>query len=218
MFASEDLVFGHMAVLKDRTWGFIWDYVEITSPFTWHDFLTQRRRWLWGNIHAVRHVLPLRSSLLLIGLYAYGIFTFVASTLGIVLALTGALRLPAHMTPWLVTSMGLWLSMFALSGAINSGGGGSKGIRRVAHVIVAVLLAFVTSAVAVVVQVVALFQGNPRRFDVIHKTDPKARKPSLANVLRQGAAEPVVLVPEPVIPIPEPVESSSDFSQDAVDG
>jgi hypothetical protein len=219
MFASEDLVFGHMAVLKHRTWGFIWDYVEITSPFTWRDFLTQRRRWLWGNIHAVRHVLPLRSSLLLIALYAYGIFTFVASTAGIVLALIGALRLPPHMTPWLVTSMALWLSMFALSGVINSGGGASNGIRRVGHVIVAVLLAFVTSAVAVVIQVVALFHGNPRRFDVIQKTDPKAKKPSLATALRrEGSAEPVVLVPDPVISIPEPVESSSDFSQDAVDG
>ena len=27
----------------DLTWGFVWDFVEMTSPFTWGDFLMQRR-------------------------------------------------------------------------------------------------------------------------------------------------------------------------------
>jgi hypothetical protein len=210
MFASEDLVFGHMAVLEGRTWGFVWDYLDITSPFTWRDFLTQRRRWLWGNIHAIRHVLPLRSSLLLIGLYAYGLFTFVASTIGIVLALTGAFHFQSSVIPWLLLSMATWLSMFALSGVINSGGGASSGIRRVRDVVVAVLLAFVTSAVAIGVQVVALFKGNPHRFEVIQKTDPKARKPSLVSTLDHGssaAPEPVVvLIPEPVVLEPEKID------------
>lgn len=210
MFASEDLVFGHMAVDRNRTWGFVWDYVEITSPFTWQDFLTQRRRWLWGNIHAIRHVLPLRSSILLICLYIYGLFTFVASSLGIVLAATGKLRLQPRFLLWLLASMTIWLSMFALSGAINSGGGASRGIRRVKDVLVAVLLAFVTSAVAVGVQVVALLKGNPRRFEVIQKTDPKARKTSLATALGRP---PVVRLPEPALLVPEPAESLSDLSE-----
>ena len=221
MFASEDLVFGHMAVLKTMTWGFVWDYVEITSPFTWRDFLTQRRRWLWGNIHAIRHVLPLRSSILLIGLYVYGFFTYVASTIGIVLGLTGALHLPPSIIPWLLVSMAIWLSMFALSGVINSGGGAPRGIRRVRDVFVAVLLAFVTSAVAVGVQVVALIKGNPRRFDVIQKTDPKPRRTSLATPLDNGSPTqpgPALLLPEPVVLVPEPVETPSDLSQSVVDG
>ena len=220
MFASEDLVFGHMAVIKDMTWGFVWDYVEITSPFTWRDFLTQRRRWLWGNIHAIRHVLPLRSSVLLVGLYVYGLFTFVVSTIGIVLALTGALPLQSSIAPWLVFSMAVWLSMFALSGVINSGGGASKGIRRVRDVILAVLLAFVTSAVAIGVQIVALLKGNPRRFDVIQKTDPKARKTSLVTTSDHGSStgsEPVAPVPEPVVLVPEPVETRSDLPWNMVD-
>ncbi|MGH2596815.1 MAG: glycosyltransferase family 2 protein [Actinomycetota bacterium] len=220
MFASEDLVFGHMAVIDGRTWGFVWDYVEITSPFTWRDFLTQRRRWLWGNIHAIRHVLPLRSSVLLVGLYVYGLFTFVVSTIGIVLALTGALPLQSSIAPWLVLSMAVWLSMFALSGVINSGGGASKGIRRVRDVILAVLLAFVTSAVAIGVQIVALLKGNPRRFDVIQKTDPKARKTSLLTTSDHGSStgsEPVAPVPEPVVLVPEPVETRSDLPWNMVD-
>ncbi len=221
MFASEDLVFGHMAVLKDMTWGFVWDYVEITSPFTWRDFLTQRRRWVWGNIHAVRHVLPLRSSVLLIGLYVYGIFTFVASTTGIVLSLTGALPLRSGVIPWLVVSMATWFSLFALGGVINSGGGASRGVRRVIDVVVAVLLAFVTSAVAVGVQIVALLKGNPRRFEVIQKSDPKPRSRSLAATPDHGEStwpEPVVRIPEPVVLVPEPVESLPDLSRKAVDG
>jgi hypothetical protein len=219
MFASEDLVFGHMAAFAGMTWGFVWDYVEITSPFTWKDFLTQRRRWLWGNIHAIRHVLPLRSSVLLIVLYIYGLFTFVVSTVGIVLALTGALHLPSGMMPWLVASMVFWFSMFGLSGAINSGGGESRGIRRLGDIAAAVLLAFVTSAVAIGVQIVALFKGNPHRFEVIQKTDPKSKKPSLAMIPGHGSsapAEPVVLIPEAVMP--EPVDSFSERSRNVADG
>ncbi len=214
MFASEDLVFGHIAAHRGMTWGFVWDYVEITSPFTWRDFLTQRRRWLWGNIHAIRRVLPLSSSILLLSLYVYGLFTFVVSTIGIVLALSGSLRLESNITPWLLTSMALWLSMFALSGWINSGGGGSSGIRRVRGAIVAVLLAFITSAVAIGVQVVALFKGNPRRFEVIQKTDPKAKKISLATLPDRGSS----IGPEPVVRIPESVDSSSDLSRNVADG
>jgi hypothetical protein len=200
MFASEDLVFGHMAVVKGRTWGFVWDYVEITSPFTWRDFLTQRRRWLWGNIHAVRHVLPVRSSILLVCLYLYGLLVFTVSTIGIVLALTGALHVPSAIMPWLLLSTALWLMLFALSGTINSGGGASTGIRRIRDVSVAILLAFVTSAVAIAVQVVALAKGNPRRFEVIQKTDPKERKPSLVTLPDHGPAT----TPDQVIRVPEP--------------
>jgi hypothetical protein len=214
MFASEDLVFGHIAAYAGMTWGFVWDYVEITSPFTWGDFLTQRRRWLWGNIHAIRRVLPWSSSLLLLALYGYGLFTFVVSTIGIVLALTGSLRLGSSFTPWLLSSMGLWLGMFALSGWINSGGGTSSGIRRVWATTVAVLLAFVTSAVAIGVQVVALLKGNPRRFEVIEKTDPKAKKMSLATIPDRGSP----IGSGPLVRIPEPVDSSSDLSRNAADG
>ncbi len=218
MFASEDLVFGHMAASSGMTWGFVWDYVEITSPFTWKDFLTQRRRWLWGNIHAIRHVLPPASTVLLIVLYIFGFFTFIVSTIGIVLALIGQLHFRSGIMPWLVFSMALWFSMFALSGAINSGGGASRGIRRVRDVVVAILLAFVTSAVAIGVQIVALLKGNPHRFEVIQKTDPKAKKASLATLPGLGsstAPEPVLRIPEAAEP--ESVDASPDLSRNLAD-
>ena len=74
--------------------------------------------------------------------------------------------------------------------------------------IAAVLLAFVTSAVAIVVQVVALCMGNPHRFEVIQKSDPKDKKPSLATAWNEEPSlepEHVVHVPEPVVNVPEPV-------------
>lgn len=221
MFASEDLVFGHMAVIRGRSWGFVWEYLEITSPFTWKDFLAQRRRWLWGNIHAVRHVLPVRSSILLIGLYTYGIFTFVASTVGIALALAGVLAPSPSMTPWLLLSMALWLSMFAMSGVINSGGRTTRVGRQVRDVTVSVLLAFVTSAVAIGVQVVALFKGNPHRFEVIQKTDPKGRRPSLVTAPSgepSGPHEPVIMVPDPVVIVLDTPELEPDPSQGVAGG
>ena len=73
----------------------------------------------------------------------------------------------------------------------------------------AVLLAFVTSAVAIGVQIVALFKGNPHRFEVIQKTDPKAKKPSLATISGPGSStEPVVRIPDPVTP--GPADTSAD--------
>ena len=209
MFASEDLVFGHMAVVKEHTWGFVWDYMEITSPFTWRDFLTQRRRWLWGNIHAVRHVLPVRSSIPLVALYSFGIVTFLISTIGIVLVFTGVVRFSSSILPLLLVSTALWLGLFAISGWINSGGGGSSGLRRAWDVTAAVLLAFVTSAVAIGVQIVALCMGNPHRFEVIQKSDPKAKKQSLATAWDDEPSpkpEPVVHVPDAVVNLPETAE------------
>jgi Glycosyl transferase family group 2 len=175
IFASEDLVFGHTARLRGMTWGFIWEYIQITSPYTWRDFLIQRQRWLWGNIHAIRHVLPLRTTWPVILKYAQGTFTFVVSTLGIFFALTGRLHAVKHLAPWLYGSLALWLVTFAFCGAINAGQ--SKGIRKLGNILAAPLLAWVTSAVAIGVLVVALFRGDPGRFEVIEKTDPKRKKP-----------------------------------------
>jgi hypothetical protein len=56
--ASEDLVFGHQG---RPDLGLVPRYAEVTSPWSVRDFLVQRQRWLWRDIHAVRHraVLPL---------------------------------------------------------------------------------------------------------------------------------------------------------------
>ena len=50
---------------------------------------------------------------------------------------------------------------------------------------------------------------NPHRFDVIQKSDPKAKKHSLATAWDEEPSldmEPVVHVPEPVVNLPETAE------------
>lgn len=202
VFASEDLVFGHSALLRGMSWGFIWEYIQITSPFTWHDFLVQRQRWLWGNIHAIRHVLPLRTTWPVILKYAQGTFTFVVSSLGIAFALTGRLHAVARLAPWLYGSLALWLVTFAFCGAINAGA--SRGWRRARNLLFAPLLAWVTSAVAIGVLVVALFKGDPGRFEVIEKTDPKRRQP-------KPPAPPVAPSPDDITVVLPDAESLLDI-------
>ena len=102
-----------------------------------------------------------------------------------------------------------WLFMFALSALINSGGGASRGFRRAWDVVAALLLGFVTSAVAIGVQVVALIKGNPHRFEVIHKTDPRGRRASLVTPAEDGGSmkpDDVTLVHDRVVIVPEPSE------------
>jgi hypothetical protein len=49
----------------------------VVTPRTAHvrDFLVQRQRWLWGDIHAIRHrkALPLGSAVAVAGKYAAGV-------------------------------------------------------------------------------------------------------------------------------------------------
>ncbi len=59
-FASEDLVFGQRAAEAGLKWGWFHEYAEVTPPWNLRDFITQRARWLWGDIHGITHrdVLP----------------------------------------------------------------------------------------------------------------------------------------------------------------
>ena len=60
VFASEDLVFGQNAAQMGLRWGWFCESVELTSPWTLREYFVQRKRWLWGDIHAIVHrdVLP----------------------------------------------------------------------------------------------------------------------------------------------------------------
>ena len=72
VIASEDLVFGHTCATKKLKWGFIWKPLYITSPWTFKDFFKQRKRWLWGNVHAVSHILTWQSKLRVVWFYIMG--------------------------------------------------------------------------------------------------------------------------------------------------
>jgi cellulose synthase/poly-beta-1,6-N-acetylglucosamine synthase-like glycosyltransferase len=173
VFASEDLIFGQVAASKGLLWGFFYDYMYINSPWSFRDFFKQRRRWMWGNIHAVLHVLPMKARALVVGQYLTGFFSFCIATVGAPLDLMGLLDIPAGLRIPIFVTLFLWLGTFAFSGWINSRG-------SMKHALIAALLAWVTSAVQVGVLLLAIAVGSPRRFEVIRKT----RESSPRSVVR----------------------------------
>ena len=94
VIASEDLVFGHKAARAGLSWGWFHEYAEVTSPWSIRDFITQRERWLWGDIHAMRHreALPPLGSLMVAGKYVAGVLALVCSASGLYLRFSGRSR------------------------------------------------------------------------------------------------------------------------------
>ena len=93
--ASEDLIFGQRAVKAGLRWGWFHEYAEVTSPWTIRDYLVQRRRWLWGDIHAMRRrdVMPRAAAVRVLFKYVAGVLALSCSIAGLWLRATG--RIPA---------------------------------------------------------------------------------------------------------------------------
>jgi len=186
VFASEDLTFGQNAAHMGCKWGFFHEYVLLTSPWRWKDFEKQRKRWLWGNIHAITHrdVLPFWQAVLIASKYLFG------CSLTIISAIAGVLRLmhlyvpPPHVTTVFWLSLVTWLAVFGFSGWINSADGPVAGerharrhrrlLRRAWQVAATVIACPLTALMSVLVFTLALVEGNPKRFEVIPKTAPAA--------------------------------------------
>jgi Glycosyl transferase family group 2 len=200
IFASEDLVFGHNAAFKGRTedltsasgtakrditWGFFHEYIQLTSPWTWGAYLKQRRRWLWGNIHAMTHrdVLPFWSAVMVGAKYLLGFVTYGFSIASIILIMMGVMHPPQYIYTWCYAALIAWLGAFAVSGWVNSELPEAEVRSRIGHVghrvgqsIIAVLLCPVTATWTCVALVIAFFMGNPRSFEVIAKTADTSKK------------------------------------------
>ncbi len=179
IFASEDLTFGCNAAHQGLRWGWFHEYIELTSPWTWEAYFKQRRRWMWGNIHAVvnRDVLPWGPAIRVTLRYALSLFTFVGSGAAVVLTLLGKVHVHQVWYSLFWCSLVVWLLNFALSGWVNSGrreaGQTSAQFwrRRVTQTICAVVLCPLSATFTVVALVATLYMGNPRAFEVIAKTE-----------------------------------------------
>ncbi len=181
VFASEDLVFGQKAADKGLRWGFFHEYIELTSPWTWGAYLKQRRRWLWGNIHAVvnRDVMSAWPAFLIGTRYILGFLTFGAATTSVVLILTNSIEVPPAAYAFFWTSFGAWIGAFVISGWVNSGNAKDRAthglkyfLNRVFQALAAGILCPVTAVWTITALTISLFRGNPKRFDVIAKTAP----------------------------------------------
>jgi hypothetical protein len=174
VFASEDLTFGQNAAYLSMRWGWFCDYVELTSPWSFREFLIQRKRWFWGNVHAITHrdVLPLSRAIPVALKWIFGCVTVIVSITGLVLRFTG--HLPPTSPVYDVSKLAIatWLTIFAVCGWIDA----SSRIQRrsddsrILNALAAVIMAPVSSFMSVFVIAVALYQGNPRTFEVIKKT------------------------------------------------
>jgi hypothetical protein len=179
IFASEDLTFGCNAAHQGLRWGWFHEYIELTSPWTWGAYFKQRRRWMWGNIHAIvnRDVLPLGPAIRVGIRYLLSLFTFVGSGIALVLTLQGKIHIHQVWYSLFACSLILWLLNFGMSGWVNAA-------RREAHqtafqywgnrifqTACAIVLCPFSASFTVVALITTLYMGNPRSFEVIGKTE-----------------------------------------------
>lgn len=177
-FASEDLVFGQKAARAGLRWGWFHEYVELTSPWTLRDFITQRRRWIWGDIHGVLHrdVFSPGGAVMVVVKYLFGMATMVFSLTGLYMKLTG--QMPANSPIYSLSKLAIlsWLVLFFACGWIGAGSRvtARHDDARLLAAAAAVVMIPVSSLLTLAGIFIPLTQGNPRTFQVISKTRQKA--------------------------------------------
>lgn len=173
-FASEDLVFGQKAARAGLQWGWFHEYAELTSPWTVRDYITQRRRWLWGDIHGILHreVMSWPSAFMILGKYVFGLTTLLFSAVGLYMRLGGQLPGASPIYDVAKLSTVAWLAVFFSCGWIGASSGVSfrNNDSRLLNAVTAVIMAPVSIMLTLAGIFVPLVQGNPRTFQVISKT------------------------------------------------
>lgn len=162
LVSSEDLVFGHKCTEKKMRWGFIWRPIYITSPWTFRDFFKQRKRWLWGNAHAIVNILNWKSKVRLLWFYMTGVSVLWISTAGAILDLTGNLDFGPLERILFYFSLFIWLGMYGYIGYLVGDG-------KLKHVLLSMALAWFASIMNTFPICVGLFFKRPVKFEVIEK-------------------------------------------------
>lgn len=174
VLASEDLVFGHKAARAGFSWGWFHEYAEVTSPWSIRDFITQRERWLWGDIHAMRHreALPPLGSLMVAGKYVAGVLALVCSASGLYLRFSGAIPATSQVFEYAKVSVVAWVAVFFACGWIGASAAQARGSddSRLLSAVLAVVMVPVSLLLTFAAIAVPLVQGDPRAFKTIRKT------------------------------------------------
>lgn len=176
VIASEDLMVGQNSLDVNLSWGFVWEYVQITSPWTMRDYIKQRNRWIWGNIAVLRDgLIPPLGAFLVTSRWLIGLLIeiLMLGTLPFVLADMVATPDPNNI---FLVSLACWFGLFAYTGWVGSASMDRGPRRRVSfrifHTVVAAVLAPITLAASVLVQLYCLTLGPPTKFEVIAKANP----------------------------------------------
>lgn len=172
VLASEDLVFGQRAASAGLAWGWFHEYAEITSAWSVREFLIQRRRWLWGDIHAItrRDILPPGPAMLILGKYAAGVGALIASVAGLYLRWNGSIPASAGALGYAKLSLVAWAGVFFTCGWIAAAAAGQTSDARLLAGVTAVVMMPVSVVLTFAAIVIPLGQGSPPSFEVITKT------------------------------------------------
>jgi hypothetical protein len=172
--ASEDLAFGQRARGHGLRWGWFHEYTEVTSPWSVNDFLIQRNRWIWGDLHAIRHrsVLPLSGALLVSAKYVSGILGLACSVAGLYLRATGRVPPTSDFLNYAKLSVLCWAGLLFVCGWIgaSSDHAGRDGDSRLISGVLAVVMLPVSATLTFAAMLISLAQGDSRTFRTIRKT------------------------------------------------
>jgi hypothetical protein len=172
--ASEDLAFGQRAARHGLRWGWFHEYVEVTSPWSVKDFLIQRNRWIWGDLHAIRHrsVLPLSGAVLVSAKYVSGVLGLACSLAGLYLRATGRVPPTSTFLNYAKLSVLCWAGLFFACGWIgaSSDHADRDGDSRLLSGVLAILMLPVSATLTFAAMLISLAQGDPRTFRTIRKT------------------------------------------------
>jgi multisubunit Na+/H+ antiporter MnhG subunit len=173
--ASEDLTVGQNAVERGLRFGFVYSVIQVTSPWTWSDFKKQRRRWIWGNLYALRTgTLPPLATALVSVRWVVGLVVQILGSVGIFLLPVVYWRTPSPAQWLLWIALGTFFGQFAVISWIGSNDQGATLRLRLWNTLVGTLLAPVSSFMTTYVLIVSLFKGEPKSFEVIAKLKPVA--------------------------------------------
>lgn len=172
--ASEDLAFGQRARRHGLRWGWFHEYVEVTSPWSLNEFLIQRNRWIWGDLHAIRHrsVLPLGGALLVSAKYVSGVLGLTCSIAGLYLRVTERVPSTSAFLNYAKLSVLCWAGLFFACGWIgaSSDHAGRDNDSRLLSGVLAIAMLPVSATLTFAATLISLAQGDPRTFRTIRKT------------------------------------------------
>jgi hypothetical protein len=171
---SEDLSFGQTACKARLRWGWFHEYAEITSPWTLREYLIQRRRWLWGDLHAIRSrsLMGWGAGARVCFKYALSIVALACSAVGLWLRLSGRIPATAGVLNFGKLAMIAWVALFFSCGwiAASSTHQRRSDDSRMLSGVTAVLLMPISVLLTFAAIVVPLAQGDPGDFKTIRKT------------------------------------------------
>jgi hypothetical protein len=161
LITSEDAFYFHKASVMGYSIFNSEERIFIMPPLSFGDAITQRRRWLWGQLTILKiKMLPLPNRLRL-GIIGFsGLWLFSIATLGLPLYYLGIVHIPTVLLPFTFITMAVWLAIRAYTI------GKCMGWK---HAIAGTAASYITVTLNFIIHLIGLAKGDPKKFEVIRK-------------------------------------------------